>query len=127
MDNRDGERMTDILDRIRARAARKPEIPISIPEWDLEAFIRPPSAGKMASLRKINNPAHICVHVIINGVVDADGKQVFTDDAETLAALVDQPHALIDRVSTQIVMADSDSEAAKDFLAAARTSSSASR
>jgi hypothetical protein len=119
--------MTDILDRIRARKAAKPDIPISVPEWELEAFIRPPSAGKMASLRKMSNAAHICAQVIIHGIVDADGAPIFKDDADTLKELVEAPYSLIDRVSTAIVMADTDQEGAKDFLAAARTLSSASR
>lgn len=119
--------MSDILDRIRARQAAKPDIAISIPEWELDAFIRPPSAGKMASLRKMSNAAHICAQVIIHGIVDGDGKPVFKDDADTLKTLVEAPYSLIDRISTQIVMADTDQEAAKDFLAAARTLNSASR
>ena len=96
--------MSDILDRIKARHAAKPEIPISIPEWELDAFIRPLSAGKMLSLRKSGDQAHIAAQTIIHGLVDADGNRIFKDDAETVAALLNERNRVIDRVAAQIVM-----------------------
>lgn len=96
--------MTDILDRIKARHAAKPDITIAIPEWGLDAFIRPLSAGKMLSLRKSGDQAHIAAQTIIHGLVDKDGKQIFRDDADTVATLLNERNRLIDRVAAQIVM-----------------------
>lgn len=95
--------MTDVLERIRARQAAKPSIPISIPEWGIEAFVRPLSAGRVAGLQKTSNPARMLVQAIIWGVVDEKGEPVFKDDAETMAALVGEDHHIIERVSTEIL------------------------
>lgn len=96
--------MSGVLDRIKARHAAKPEIAISIPEWGLEAFIRPLSAGKMLSLRKSGDQAHIAAQTIIHGLVDENGNQLFKDDAETVATLLKERHRLIDRLAAEIVM-----------------------
>lgn len=94
--------MSNVLDRIRARREGRPSIPLEVPEWELKAFIRPLSAGKMASLQKQGNPAIMAAQVIIHGVVDESGKPIFKDDAETLAALTGEEYDLIDRVSAEI-------------------------
>lgn len=95
--------MTDVLERIRARQAAKPSIPISIPEWGIEAFVRPLSAGRMAGLQQNKNIARMSAQAIIWGLVDDKGEAVFKDDAETMAALVAEEHHIIDRVATQII------------------------
>lgn len=107
--------MSEVLDRIRARHAKKPDIAISIPEWDLQAFIRPLSAGKMAALRASGNTAHIAAQTIIHGLVDAEGKQIFKDDAETAAEILKERHKLIDRIAAEIVMEGDLQSRAKNY------------
>lgn len=106
--------MSAILERIRARHAAKPDIPISIPEWEVDAFIRPLSAGKMLSLRKSGDQSHIAAQTIIHGLVDKDGKPLFEDDAETQAAILGERNRLIDRLAAAIVMEGDTRDAAKN-------------
>lgn len=97
--------MSDVLDRIRARRDSKPSIPIEVPEWGVSAFVRPISAGKMASLQKQGSVAVVAAQIIIHGMVDESGKQIFKDDADTVAVLTGEEHDLIDRISSEIARA----------------------
>lgn len=106
--------MSDILERIKARHAAKPDIPISVPEWELEAFIRPLSAGKVMSLRKLNDQAHVAAQTIIHGLVDKAGNPIFKDDADTQAALVGERWLLIDRIAAAIMLEGNTRDLAKN-------------
>lgn len=106
--------MADVLDKIRARREAAPTIPLEIPEWDMKCFIRPLSAGKFMSIMKQGNKAEVAAQTIIHGLVDKDGKQIFEDNAESLAVLVGESHVVIDRVSAAIIRAEIDLDEAKN-------------
>lgn len=97
--------MSDILDRLRAHREGAPTVPIEIPEWGLSAFIRPVSAARHAGIVKTESKdaARLSARMIIACLVDENGTPIFTDDAETLAELVQQPSTTLLRVAQEIV------------------------
>lgn len=104
----------DILARIQSAADASPTIPIRIPEWDLECFVKPLSAARHFQVMSKLSKADTAAQVIIWGLVDADGQAILKDDAPTLAALVKSPGKLIDRIAGEIMQADFDVEQAKN-------------
>lgn len=106
--------MSDVLARIEAAAAAKSSVPIAIPEWGLECFIKPLSAARHFQVMGKLSKAETAAQVIIWGLVDGDGNAVLKDDASTLAALVKSEGRLIDRVAGEIMLARFDTDAAKN-------------
>lgn len=107
--------MSDILDRLRAHREGAPTVPISIPEWKIEGFIRPLSAAKHAAVRKNKDEARLSAQTIILCIVDEKGEPIFKDDAPTMAELVQQPSSLLARISMEIYeQINSDFESAKN-------------
>lgn len=96
--------MSDILDRLRAHREGAPTIPISIPEWGLEAYIRPISAARHAGIVRTyaKSAERLSAQMIVAALVDDKGAPVFQDDADTMAELVQQPSPLLLRVAQAI-------------------------
>jgi hypothetical protein len=106
--------MSDVLARIEAAASATSTVPITVPEWGLQCFIKPLSAGRHFQVMGRLQKAETAAQVIIWGLVDAEGKAILKDDAPTLAALVKSEGRLIDRVAGEIMLARFDTDEAKN-------------
>lgn len=95
--------MSDILDRLRAFREGAPTIPIKIPEWGLDAFVRPMSAAKHASIRKGKSESMMAAQIIIAGLVNEKGVPVFPDNAASMAEIESQPSGVVARVMLEIM------------------------
>lgn len=71
---------------LASRAERKP-VPLEVPEWGGEVFVRVLSAKDQMELSEGIKPTEMPVKVIIHCLVDEAGEPIFADeDFETLAA-----------------------------------------
>lgn len=94
-----------LIDRMQAFREGAPTIPVSVPEWSLDAFARPISAAKHSSLRKNygESESRMAAQLIIHGLVDDKGVQVFTDDVKSMAEIERQPSGLVLRIAGAIM------------------------
>lgn len=79
-----------LIDVIATKYDATPLQPVEVPEWGVTLYFRPLTPAERASIRKgisENDDEEMLVAGLIRKALDADGKPVFDDNAETRAAL----------------------------------------
>lgn len=80
---------------LASRADRKP-VPLDVPEWGGQVYVRVMSARDQAALADDTTPGEMPVRILLLSIVDEEGNRIFTE--EDFPALMDEDFPVIMRV-----------------------------